>query len=136
MRATRISVGLFTVLIAFASTIDAAVNVTLENAIRQGKVRVEVKSLGGATGNGVRVDVRSLVGEELHVEVEAGTAIPGEVLLSGERGELQLLGWEDRRTGEKRRLLASNGATETAKEAGIFALNARQTLLASTSAQT
>ncbi len=65
-----------------------------------------------------------------------GSAIPGEVLLSGERGELQLLGWEDRRTGEKRRLLASNGATETVKEAGIFALNARQRLLASTSAQT
>lgn len=75
MRATRITVGLLATLLMLASTADAAVNVTLEDAIRQNKVKVNVQSLGGATGNGVRVDVQSLVGEELRVQVEPGTVL-------------------------------------------------------------
>lgn len=75
MRVARTTIGFLAVLILLAPTAVAAVNVTLENAIRQGKVKVDVMSLGGATGNGVRVDIQSLVGEELNIEVEPGTVL-------------------------------------------------------------
>ncbi len=75
MKVEAFAIGLFSVLIGCMSSAPAAVKVTLEDAIRQKKVKVNVQSLGGATGNGVRVDVESLVGEELHVQVEPGTVL-------------------------------------------------------------
>jgi hypothetical protein len=46
---------------------------TLDEAVRQGKVEVHVSSLGGALGTKIQVDVRSRVGHVVHVEVAPGT---------------------------------------------------------------
>ena len=52
---------------------DVDVAVSLQDAVRQGKVDVEVISLGGATGNTIRVDVRRKVPENLRINITPGT---------------------------------------------------------------
>jgi len=50
--------------------------ITLNEAVRQGKVKVHVQqSLSRAAGPNVRVEVEKLVPEALHVEVEVGTVL-------------------------------------------------------------
>ena len=46
---------------------------SLQEAVRQNKVSVQVNSLGGATGNTVRVGVRRKVPEKVEVKVTPGT---------------------------------------------------------------
>lgn len=56
--------------------------VPLQQAAAEGKVEVQVSSLGGATGSTVRVDVRRKVPRTVHVEVTPGTVFlspPGTV---------------------------------------------------------
>lgn len=48
-------------------------SVSLQQALQQGMVDVQVYSLGGATGSTVRVDVRRKAGQTVHVEVNPGT---------------------------------------------------------------
>jgi hypothetical protein len=55
---------------------------TLHDAVRQGKVKVEVQSRGGAAGSTVRVDVQKAGAGDLRVEVA-----PGTVLLNAESSE-------------------------------------------------
>ena len=57
--------------------------IPLQQAVKEGKVEVQVSSLGGATGKTIRVDVRRKVGQTVHVEIT-----PGTVLLS-ESGKVQ-----------------------------------------------
>lgn len=52
---------------------DVGVAVSLQDAVRQGKVDVNVTSLGGATGNTIKVDVRRKVAEDLRIEITPGT---------------------------------------------------------------
>jgi hypothetical protein len=47
--------------------------VSIQRAVQEGKVEVQVSSLGGATGNSVRVDVRRKVPHQVHVEINAGS---------------------------------------------------------------
>jgi len=47
--------------------------ISLQEAVRQNKVSVQVNSLGGATGNTVRVGVRRKVPEKVEVKVTPGT---------------------------------------------------------------
>jgi hypothetical protein len=47
--------------------------VSIQQAIKEGKVEVKVSSLGGATGSTVRVDVRRKVPRDVHVEITPGT---------------------------------------------------------------
>ncbi len=47
--------------------------VSLQQAVQEGKVEVQVSSLGGATGNTIRVDVRRKAAREVHVEINPGT---------------------------------------------------------------
>jgi len=49
------------------------VSVSLQEAVKQGKVSVEVKSLGGATGKTIRVEVQRKVPEKVQVKVTPGT---------------------------------------------------------------
>jgi len=55
------------------SRADVDVAVSLQDAVKQGKVDVEVISLGGATGNTIRVDVRRKVPENLRISITPGT---------------------------------------------------------------
>jgi hypothetical protein len=55
----------------FASAQQTAVSI--QRAVQEGKVEVQVSSLGGATGNTVRVDVRRKVARDVHVEINAGS---------------------------------------------------------------
>lgn len=52
---------------------EVDVNVSLQDALRQGKVDVQVYSLGGPTGNTIRVDVRRKVPENLRISITPGT---------------------------------------------------------------
>ncbi len=60
----------------------ADTTISLHDAVRQGKVKVDVKSRGGAAGSTVRVEVQRLGGENLRVEVA-----PGTVLVNAENSE-------------------------------------------------
>ncbi len=60
----------------------ADTTISLHDAVRQGKVKVDVKSRGGAAGPTVRVEVQRLVDENLQIEVA-----PGTVLLNAENKE-------------------------------------------------
>ena len=64
------------------TTVEVQNSILLHDAVRQGKVKVEVKSLGRAHGAGVRVEVERLVPENLHIEVA-----PGTVLINAQGGE-------------------------------------------------
>ncbi len=67
---------------AAPQTLWADAAISLHDAVRLGKVKVDVKSRGGATGPTVRVEVQRLVGENLQIEV-----VPGTVLLNAENSE-------------------------------------------------
>lgn len=71
----RIAVTLFSLLLGatFGLSASADVTISLAQAARQRKVEVEITSLGGATGNVVRVEVRRTVPEKLSIELEPGT---------------------------------------------------------------
>ena len=58
---------------ALPAVADVGVSVSLDEAMRQGLVDVEVKSLGGATGDKIRVDVRRKVDRKVEIEVTPGT---------------------------------------------------------------
>src|SRR3990167_9033645 len=47
--------------------------VSIQRAVQEGKVEVQVSSLGGATGNTIRVDVRRKAPQTVHVEINPGT---------------------------------------------------------------
>lgn len=47
--------------------------ISIERGVQEGKVDVKVSSLGGATGNTIRVDVRRKVPQTVHVEITPGT---------------------------------------------------------------
>lgn len=64
------------------SLIWAQETMSLHEAVRQGKVKVEVQSRGGAAGSTVRIDVQKAEAAELRVEVA-----PGTVLLNAESSE-------------------------------------------------
>lgn len=57
------------------TTVEVQNSILLHDAVRQGKVKVEVKSLGRAHGSGVRVEVERLVPENLRIEVSPGTVL-------------------------------------------------------------
>jgi hypothetical protein len=64
------------------TTVAVQDSILLHDAVRQGKVRVEVKSRGGATGPTIRVEVQRLVPGDLRIEVA-----PGTVLLNSQSAE-------------------------------------------------
>jgi hypothetical protein len=64
------------------TTVAVQQSIMLHDAVRQGKVKVEVKSLGRPSGPGVRVEVERLTPGELRVEVA-----PGTVLINGQNAE-------------------------------------------------
>jgi hypothetical protein len=75
MRTTRIVAALFVCLAAVA-VVSAAEQTTvfsLQQAVRQGLVDVEVVSRGGATGTTVQVHVRRKVPQTVHVQITPGT---------------------------------------------------------------
>jgi hypothetical protein len=53
------------------AAVDVAVS--LQDAVKQGKVDVQVSSLGGATGNTIRVDIQRKVPEKLQIKITPGT---------------------------------------------------------------
>lgn len=55
------------------AAVDVDVAVSLQDAVKQGKVEVNVTSLGGATGNTIRVDVKRKVAEDLRIKITPGT---------------------------------------------------------------
>ena len=55
-------------------------SVSLQQAVKQGLVEVEVKSRGGATGDAIRIDVRRKVPREVRIHITTGT-----VLLTAEK---------------------------------------------------
>ncbi len=57
------------------TTVEVQNSIMLHDAVRQGKVKVEVKSLGRAHGAGVRVEVERLVPESLRIVVAPGTVL-------------------------------------------------------------
>lgn len=77
MRTSRIVAALFAACI-MAAAIPPAVGQTtvfsLQQAVRQGMVDVEVVSRGGATGTTVQVHVRRKVPQTVHVQITPGTA--------------------------------------------------------------
>ena len=83
MRFTRTTVVVFAVVscffTAFIPTAPAQQTaVSVQQAVKEGLVDVKVSSLGGATGNTVRVDVRRKAPKNVQVEIT-----PGTVFLSG-----------------------------------------------------
>ena len=64
------------------TTVAVQDSILLHDAVRQGKVKVEVKSRGGATGPTIRVEVQRLVPGDLRIEVA-----PGTVLLNSQSAE-------------------------------------------------
>jgi len=83
MSGKRTIAGLLAGLLVAAASPPASAQkteISLQQALRQGKVEVEVKSLGGATGNRVRVYVKRKVPGELRISVT-----PGTVLLTAEK---------------------------------------------------
>jgi hypothetical protein len=61
-------------LVAFAPPARGqATAVPLQQAVEEGKVEVNVSSLGGATGKTIRVDVRRKTPQAVHVEINPGT---------------------------------------------------------------
>lgn len=54
---------------------SADATISLQDAVRQGKVKVEVKARGGATGATVRVEVQRQVPESISIEVSPGTVL-------------------------------------------------------------
>ena len=52
---------------------DVDVAVSLQDAVKQGKVEVQVSALGGATGNTIRVDVQRKVPEKIRIKITPGT---------------------------------------------------------------
>ena len=65
--------------LVFSPTANADTKITLQDAVRHGKVKLEVKSRGGAAGSTVRVEVRRLVPESLKIEVTPGTVLVNSV---------------------------------------------------------
>jgi hypothetical protein len=61
-----------------SADVDVDVAVSMQDALRQGKVDVNVTSLGGATGNTIRVDVRRKVDEKLRINISPGTVFIAE----------------------------------------------------------
>jgi len=51
----------------------AETSISLQQAVKQNMVDVQVKSLGGATGNTIRVEVQSKIAGEVRVHVDPGT---------------------------------------------------------------
>jgi hypothetical protein len=56
-------------------TVMADTTISLHDAVRQGKVKVDVQSRGGAAGATVRVEVQRQVAETLRIEVAPGTVL-------------------------------------------------------------
>jgi hypothetical protein len=61
------------VLFAAGSTSAQQTAVSIQRAVQEGNVEVQVSSLGGATGSTVRVDVRRKVARDVSVEINAGS---------------------------------------------------------------
>ena len=77
------TVPLLALLLLVAATVASAdTTISLSEAVRQGKVKVDVRSRGRAAGANVRVEVQRLVPEDLRIEVETGA-----VLLNAEASE-------------------------------------------------
>ena len=57
----------------------ADTTISLHDAVRQGKVKVDVKSRGGAAGATVRVEVQRQIPETLRIEVAPGTVLVNSV---------------------------------------------------------
>ena len=71
----HIAVTLFSLLLGPVLGLRASteVSISLDQAVKQRKVEVEITSLGGATGNVVRVAVRRRVPEKLNIQLVPGT---------------------------------------------------------------
>ena len=59
--------------VALCSQAFGATEISLQQAVKEGKVEVDVSALGGAAGNTIRVNVKRKVPEELHISVTPGT---------------------------------------------------------------
>lgn len=70
-----VAFGLTLLWLSWAPLVHADTTISLEDAVRQGKVKVDVKSRGGAAGKTVRVEVQRLVPESLKIEVTPGTVL-------------------------------------------------------------
>ena len=57
------------------TTVAVQDTILLHEAVRQGKVKVDVQSRGGAAGSTVRVEVQRLVPGDLRIEVAPGTVL-------------------------------------------------------------
>ena len=74
MNLIKMSVGATLVVMLMVGTpASAAVKVTLQEAVEKRMVEVDVNSLGGATGDTIRVEVKRKVPKALHIEVTPGT---------------------------------------------------------------
>jgi hypothetical protein len=71
----KITIAGLSLLCLAAAPAVADTTISLHDAVRQGKVRVDVKSRGGAAGPTVRVEVQRLVPESLRIEVAPGTVL-------------------------------------------------------------
>ncbi len=56
-----------------AADVAVDVAVSLQDAVKQGKVEVQISALGGATGNTIRVDVQRKVPQKIRIKITPGT---------------------------------------------------------------
>ena len=68
-----IVVGGFSLILSAPPALSQQTAVSIQRAVQEGKVEVQVSSLGGAMGNTIRVDVRRKVPQAVHVEITPGT---------------------------------------------------------------